>query len=91
VIEIPLRAVEYSLGLRVLNCSSGKSGLPSKLIERHVALLNRVFRLQLRGHNRYLRGIEIGLRTRLRDHQLALAIDVVLLELDICRRGRPRC
>jgi hypothetical protein len=58
-------------------------GIAEQLIERHVALLNRVFRLQLRGHDRDPRGVEIGLRTGLRAHQLALAIDIMLLEFDI--------
>ena len=57
-----------------------------QLVERIVALLAGVLRLQLRRHQSAGCGVDIGLRAGLRRHQLALAIDVALLEVDVLLR-----
>ena len=87
VVEIALRVVERGLGLRVFGkLGERQVGIAEQLAERGVALLDGELRLQLRRHQRGAGGIDIGLRAGLRLHQRELAIEVVLLELDVLLR-----
>jgi len=87
VVEIALGVVERGLGLRVFGeLLERQLGIAEQLAQGRIALLLGELRLQLRRHQSRHGGVDIGLRAGAAREQLALAVDVALLERDVLLR-----